>query len=105
MIETMMGLQVSDAALYAQYREHMRPLLEAHGGRFVLDLWVSEVLLAPSAQPFNRLFTVRFPSQAARDAFFTDPEYQAVRKQYYEPSVAATSTLGRFEVLEPPASS
>jgi uncharacterized protein (DUF1330 family) len=99
MIETLMGLNVTNPALYAEYRAHMTPLLEAHGGSFGVDLWVAEVLRAPTTEPFNRLFTLRFPSQAHRDAFFSDPAYLAVKKQYLEPSVSNRSTLGHYTVL------
>ena len=100
MIEILVGLQVTDQAEYAKYRQHMLPLLEAHGGRFVVDVQVAEVLRAPEAKPINRLFTIRFPSLAQHDAFFADPDYLAVRQRYFEPSVAAVQRLGRYELLE-----
>jgi uncharacterized protein (DUF1330 family) len=97
MIETLMALNVVDADLYAKYRANMRPLLEAHGGKFGLDLWVAEVLHAPPEQkPFNRVFTIVFPSLERREAFFSNPEYLAVRKAYFEPSVSATTNLGQL---------
>ena len=96
MNEVLMGLNVIDPELYAQYRSAMKPLLEAHGGSFGLDLWVAEVLLSPVSAPFNRVFTIRFPSQEKRAAFFEHPEYLALRRTYFEPSVSAVSELGRF---------
>jgi uncharacterized protein (DUF1330 family) len=98
MIEILIGLQVTDQGQYAEYRKHMSPLLEAHGGRFVVDVHVAEVLLAPEAKPFNRLFTLRFPSQAQHDAFFANPDYLAVRERHWVPSVAAVQRLARYEV-------
>ena len=96
MIQTLMGLNVTDPEGYAQYRAHMKPLLEAHGGSFGLDLWVSEVLLAPTTQPFNRVFMIVFPSQERREAFFSNAEYKQVRAKYFEPSVSAVAQLGSF---------
>ena len=96
MIETLMALNVVDPALYAKYRAAMTPLLEAHGGSFGLDLWVGEVLRAPDPKPFNRLFTIIFPSPEKREAFFSNPEYLAVRKALFEPSVSATTNLGQL---------
>jgi len=97
MIETLMALNVVDADLYAKYRAAMTPLLDAHGGRFGLDLWVGEVLRAPADQkPFNRMFTIIFPSPERREAFFSNPEYLAVRKQFFEPSVSAVTNLGQL---------
>lgn len=97
MIETLMALNVVDSALYSEYRAQMKPLLEAHGGSFGLDLWVAEVLLSPTSQPFNRVFTIRFPSPEQREAFFSNAEYKAIRRTYFEPSVAATSELARWQ--------
>lgn len=97
MIETLMALHVIDAELYAKYRAAMTPLLEAHGGSFGLDLWVGEVLRAPpEMKPFNRMFSIIFPSLERREAFFSNPEYLAVRKALFEPSVAATTNLGQL---------
>ena len=48
-IEMLMGVQVIDEAAYARYRAEMTPVLEAHGGSFVLDVRVGEILKAPSA--------------------------------------------------------
>ena len=97
MIETLMGLNVDDRERYAEYRARMKPLLEAHGGSFGLDLWVAEVLLSPVTQPFNRVFTIRFPSLERREAFFSHPEYKLIRKTFFEPSVSATTELGRLQ--------
>ena len=96
MIETLMALNVVDAELYARYRAAMTPLLEAHGGSFGLDLWVAEVLRAPGDKPFNRLFTIIFPSQELRQAFFSNSEYLVVRKAFFDLSVSATTELGRL---------
>ncbi|HYQ25619.1 MAG TPA: DUF1330 domain-containing protein [Polyangiaceae bacterium] len=97
MIETLMALNVADAELYAKYRAAMTPLLEAHGGSFGLDLWVAEVLRAPGDKPFNRLFSIVFPSSERREAFFSNLEYLAIRKALFEPSVSAVTVLGRLE--------
>ncbi len=96
MIETLMALNVVDADLYAKYRAAMSPLLEAHGGSFGLDLWVAEVLRTPIPKPFNRLFTILFPSTERREAFFSNPEYLAVRKALFEPSVSEATNLGQL---------
>jgi uncharacterized protein (DUF1330 family) len=96
MIETLMGLKVTNAELYARYRAEMTPLLEAHGGSFGIDLWVAEVLRSPGTEPFNRVFTIRFPSQEKREAFFSSAPYRAVRKAYFEPSVSAITEFGQL---------
>jgi len=75
----------------------MKPLLEAHGGSFGLDLWVAEVLLSSAPQPFNRVFTIRFPSPEQRAAFFAHPDYKVIRKTFFEPSVSAVTELGQLK--------
>jgi uncharacterized protein (DUF1330 family) len=100
MMEILVGLMVTDEAMYATYRAHMTPLLTARGGSFGVDVRVAEVLANPGSEPFNRLFTIRFPSRAVHDAFFSDPEYLEVRKRCFEPSVAPTARWVRlYEVL------
>src|SRR5512134_3314124 len=86
--EILMGVQVIDEAGYARYRSEMMPLLEAHGGRFVLDVRVAEILRTPTPSAFNRLFVVRFPSAQQRDAFFAHRDYAAIRTRWFEPSVS-----------------
>lgn len=98
-IEILVGANVIDDATYAEYRLNMTPLLEAHGGSFVVDVRVGEVLRSPKATPMNRLFTIRFPSQERLDAFFSHPEYLAIRNRWFVPSVAAFEQLGKYEVI------
>ncbi len=100
MMEILVGLQVTDEATYATYRAHMTPLLTARGGSFGVDVRVGELLKNPGSEPFNRLFTIRFPSRAAHDAFFADPEYLEVRKRYFDASVSLHGRfIRRYEVL------
>ena len=99
-IEILRGVQVIDEAVYARYRAEMAPLLDAHGGRFVLDVRVAEIVRAPSPTAFNRLFTIRFPSARHRDAFFADPDYVAVRSRLFEPSVSAMVRLGEYSLRD-----
>lgn len=96
MVDSMVGLNVTDDAMYSAYRAAMMPIFARFGGEFVLDVRVAEVLLAPRSATFNRLFTIRFPSQEKMDAFFADPEYVAVRARYFAPSVASVERLVRY---------
>lgn len=99
MFEILIGLLVTDDETYTQYRAHMLPILQAHGGAFGVDVRVSEVLKSPETKPINRLFTIRFPSLAQHDAFFAHADYKAVRARYFEPSVTATTRIARYQVL------
>lgn len=99
MIQILVGVQVQDKEGYAEYRRQMTPLLEEHGGRFVVDVEVHNVLKSPGDAAFNRLFSIEFPSDERRRAFFENPLYLRIRGRYFDASVAAVSQLGRFEVL------
>jgi uncharacterized protein (DUF1330 family) len=98
-IDRLVGLKIEDEQRYQEYRNGMMPILEAHGGRFVVDVKVSEVLRAPDEMNFNRLFTIRFPDEEAMNRFFSNEEYLAVREAHFDRSVASTAQLGRYEVL------
>ena len=99
MIDILVGVNVSDPELYSQYRAGMTPILHAHGGSFGVDVHVAEVLKSPASPAFNRLFTIRFPTLERHDAFFSNPDYLAVRKRYFEPGVSGVVKLGTYDVL------
>lgn len=89
---TLYGLEVTDDAGYARYREAMAPILARHGGSFGCDFVVARVLLGPSPR-INRVFTMVFPDDGSRERFFADAEYRAVRTRWFEPAVAAVEVL------------
>jgi uncharacterized protein (DUF1330 family) len=91
------GLQVDDQQRYAEYRARMTPLLHAHGGAFGVDFEIARVLASPVDGPLNRVFTIVFPSREAKDTFFADPSYLAVRSEYFEPAVSRVALLAEWE--------
>lgn len=97
-MDILIGMNVVDEVLYGRYRAEMTPILASLGGSFGVDVRVSEVLRSPANRPFNRLFTIRFPSAAARDAFFKDPTYLEVRKRLFEPAVGYYDELAIYDV-------
>jgi hypothetical protein len=42
------------------------------------------------------VFTIRFPSAERREAFFSHPEYRAIRRELFEPSVSAITDFGQL---------
>jgi uncharacterized protein (DUF1330 family) len=97
--EVLVGVNVVDDAGYTEYRRLMTPLLVSYGGSFGVDVRVAAVLRSPEDRPYNRLFTIRFPSQAVHDAFFADSDYLDVRRRHFESSVSGTVLLGRYQRL------
>jgi len=95
--EMMVGLTVTDDAVYTSYRAAMLPLLTEHGGGFRYDFRVGEVLKSASDHPINRVFTIHFRDRAAKDAFFADPRYREVKARFFESSVAGTTIVGAWD--------
>ena len=91
--EETIGLLVSDHSSYARYRQEIAPLLLEAGGRFRYDFEVSRTLKSEDGGEFNRVFVIRFPDRAARDAFFGDRRYIAARERYFAPAVQRVATL------------
>ncbi|WP_295893905.1 DUF1330 domain-containing protein [uncultured Vibrio sp.] len=97
MQEMLVGLEVSNSELYAQYRQAMKPILHEYKGGFGVDFIVSEVLLSQTDAPINRVFTIHFPSASVANTFFTDPRYLAVKTKYFETSVAHMTIIASYE--------
>lgn len=60
-----------------EYKEYIRldtPVVERHGGRFLVRGGESEMV---EGETFERHVVVEFDSYAAAKAFYDDPDYQA----------------------------
>lgn len=95
-LEMLVGLNVVDDEGYSSYRKEMTPLLEEHGGSFGYDFRVSEVLHTATQAPINRVFTLCFPDEEARAAFFSNPAYLDVRRRHFDRSVADTTRIAIY---------
>ncbi|HZW06600.1 MAG TPA: DUF1330 domain-containing protein [Phycisphaerales bacterium] len=95
--ESIVAMNVTDAAGYAAYRAGMTPILSRYGGGFRYDLIVSEALESAAPHPVNRLFAIYFRDRAARDAFFADPAYLRVRSEHFARSVGGFTVIAEHE--------
>jgi uncharacterized protein (DUF1330 family) len=95
--EMIVGLTVADDAGYRQYRAEMTPLLHAAGGGFRYDFVVAEVLQSASDHPINRVFAIHFPDRRAKDAFFGDARYLAIRARHFERSVRGRTLIAEYD--------
>jgi len=95
--EMMVGLTVTDDAVYQQYRDAMAPLLAAHGGGFRYDFKIAEVLKSASDHPINRVFAIFFASKERKDAFFTNADYLAIKARFFAPAVAGTTVIAAYD--------
>src|SRR5262245_35053628 len=95
--EMLVALHLTDEAGYRQYRAAMTPLLRAAGGGFRYDFAIGEVLQSASDHPIQRVFAIHFPDRPAKDAFFADPRYRAIRAQHYDRSVGGRTVIAEYE--------
>jgi uncharacterized protein (DUF1330 family) len=96
-LEILVGLHVVDEAGYQSYRDEMTPILESYGGGFGYDFKVSEVLKSQTTAPINRVFTISFPNQDSKDAFFSNDDYLKIRQRHFEKSVTDTTIIATYE--------
>lgn len=95
--EMLVGLNVIDDHRYQEYRTAMKPILSQFGGNFGYDFKVSEVLLPEESNDINRVFTIKFPSKADMEAFFSNPDYLDAKSRYFESSVKSTTIISAYE--------
>jgi len=96
-VEMLVAMEMADEDGYRRYREAMRPILERYGGGFGDDFLIKEVLRCRAEHPVNRVFTIHFRDAAARDGFFQDPDYLAIREAHFTPSVSALTILASYD--------
>ncbi|MGH8042077.1 MAG: DUF1330 domain-containing protein [Rudaea sp.] len=70
-------IEVTDAAVFEEYRREVQPMIAAHGGRYLVRGGASEVLEG-TWHP-KRTVILEFPNMAALKGFWQAPEYQPLR--------------------------
>jgi uncharacterized protein (DUF1330 family) len=71
------NLEVHDADKYRLYEKGFFGILKKHGGEFI-TFDDKSVTLEGANPPTGRLILFKFPSEEAAQAWFDDPEYQAL---------------------------
>ncbi|TQF70846.1 DUF1330 domain-containing protein [Pseudoalteromonas luteoviolacea] len=97
--EILVGIEVQNESLYADYRAAMKPILHEMGGDFVYDFQVQKVLKKEVEHGINRLFTIQFPNKEIMQAFFQDERYLAIKAQYFTPSVKEATIIRSYDVV------
>ena len=95
--ERIMGLEVINDDEYQKYRENMIPILHSFDGSFGFDFKINEVLKSKTDDVINRVFTLNFPSKEVMEEFFTNPDYLAVKDEYFLNSVNSVTTISMHE--------
>lgn len=105
MLETLVGLKVTDEKGYRNYRDKMKPLLIKMDGGFRFDFFVSGECDLDISDRFknevrtsliNRLFIIFFPDKQIRDEFFGSEGYKSLKQQFFEPSVESTTIIAEW---------
>jgi len=71
------NIEVTDAALYDEYRKGVAATVAAHGGRFLARGGAHKVYEG-DWQP-RRIVLLEFPSVAAWERFYNGPTYQSLK--------------------------
>jgi uncharacterized protein (DUF1330 family) len=66
-------VDIHDEAAYDEYRQQVGPLVDAHGGRFLVRGGNCRALEGDWAP--RRLVVIEFPSAEALQGFYDSPEY------------------------------
>ena len=69
-------LTVTDPEGFQAYREAVLPIIEAHGGRFLVRGSEVSSLEGVPSQPC--VIVLEFPDKAAAEAFYNSDEYQEI---------------------------
>ena len=96
-MEYLMGLYVTDDEMYQKYRNAMFPILQKHGGGFGYDFKIAEVLKSEVEKPINRVFTIYFKDEKATEDFFSNEEYLAIKKQFFDKSVSSVTEIAQYK--------
>lgn len=68
------SIEVTDPALYEDYRRQVEATVQAHGGRFLVRGGAGRLL--EGGGPPHRSVVVEFPSMARLQAWYDSPEYR-----------------------------
>lgn len=68
------NIEITDPALYEQYRAEVPAVIAAHGGRYLVRGGATEILEGQAA--VVRQVILEFPDMASLKGFYFSPEYQ-----------------------------
>jgi len=86
-------MSIEDAEVYKKYTDKTPPIVKKYGGKFLTR---GEKVTTVEGTPYEgRMVLLEFPDKASIEAWFNDPEYQAVMKFRH-----ASSTMNMLLVQE-----
>jgi uncharacterized protein (DUF1330 family) len=72
-------IEVTDASWVREYVEHVTPMVERHGGRYLARTGRAQLVEGEAAAPRTYLI-IEWPSKRAADEFFASEEYRPFRE-------------------------
>jgi uncharacterized protein (DUF1330 family) len=69
-------LTITDPEGFEVYRQAVPPIIEAHGGRYLVRGGALSNLEGELGRP--RIIVLEFPDKAAAEGFYNSPEYQEI---------------------------
>lgn len=90
---------VNDPEKFGLYRQAAAPLMMAHGGKALVAAGNPDI--REGAFSAKLVTIIEFPSKADAEAWYTSPEYAAVKHLRHE--AAATESLVFLDGFTPPA--
>lgn len=71
-------VRIDDAVAYTEYTQQAKPMIEKHGGTYLVRGGELTVLEGDYIKP-RRMVVLKFPSKQAFHNFYDSAEYQALR--------------------------
>ena len=72
------NLEIEDKETYLKYEKGFFPILKKHGGEFITFDDSFKHMEGPEPLSGGRMIIFSFPSEAAAEAWYDDPEYHVV---------------------------
>ena len=88
---------VRDPRMWARYTAGVLPLVERHGGRLLGAASANARAVEGDWTP-DFLFVQRWPSRAAFDAFYADPDYQPFKRLRHESADTRMTFIPEFSM-------
>ena len=86
------NLDIVDRAIYDEYVAAVIPLLEKHNAEIAAADYMAKTL---EGTPRDVCVILRFPSEAAAMDWYTDPDYELLKKMRFSATDNATLMLGK----------
>ena len=92
----LVGAYIANQQGYQDYRDRMKLLLDKVEGVFEYDYHAVATQMSTRGTQYNRLFVLSFPDEEVSKQYFASGEYQAIRAEFFDTSVAEIAILASW---------